>query len=357
MAQESGKQPLVLVTGAAGLIGTRVLRALAPHFKTVAFDLVEPAADTAAEFIRCDLTKDESLAEALAQLRERHGGTLASVIHLAAYYDFSGEPSPLYHDLTVEGTRRLLRGLRGFDVVQFVFPTSLLVMRPARPGFVLNESSPTQAEWAYPQSKLATEAVITEARGRIPALVLRIAGAYDEDCHSIPIAQQIRRIYEKEFESVFFPGNPDLGQSFVHLDDVADCFLRAVQRRDVLVPKELLLIGEPGVVSYGEMQERIGEALHGTAWPTIRIPKTVAKAGAWVQEQLAGEDATFIKPWMVDLADAHYPVDPRRAKDKLGWEPRHALRRTLGPMLDRLKSDPQRWYKTNKLPIPEEMKT
>jgi nucleoside-diphosphate-sugar epimerase len=213
-------------------------------------------------------------------------------------------PSPLYQELTVDGTQRLLRGLRDFDVGQFVFSSSLLVMRPAEPGAMLTESSPTQAEWDYPQSKLATEALLEQQRGKIPVLILRLAGVYDEQGHSIPIAQQIRRIYEKEMESYFFPGNADLGQSFVHGEDAVDCLVRAIERRLLLQPYEVLLIGKPDVMSYGELQERIGVSLHGTAWPTICIPKALAKAGAWVQEKLSGDEETFIKPWMVDLADA-----------------------------------------------------
>ena len=42
---------------------------------------------------------------------------IASAIHLAAYYDLSGQPNPKYDSITVEGTRRLLRGLqKGFEV-------------------------------------------------------------------------------------------------------------------------------------------------------------------------------------------------------------------------------------------------
>jgi len=358
MSQPTPDKPTVLVTGAAGLIGSRLMRLLSPHYDTVGFDIVEPKEPSAADgWIKCDLTEDESVAAALAQFRDLHGDNLASVIHLAAYYDFSGDPSPLYRDLTVEGTRRLLEQLQTFEVEQFVFSSSLLVMKPAEPGKVLTEASPTQAEWAYPQSKLATEGVVADSRGEIPALVLRIAGVYDEDCHSIPIAQQVKRIYEKEMESYFFPGNADCGQSFVHLDDVADCLCRAVERRRRLRAEELLLVGEPDVMSYGELQDEIGRQLHGKAWPTIRIPKPVAKAGAWAQEKVFGEEEAFIKPWMVDLADAHYPVDPTRANETLGWEPRHGLRRTLPTILERLEQDPRRWYEVNKLPMPAEWKS
>jgi hypothetical protein len=46
-------------------------------------------------------------------------------------------------------------------------------------------------------------------------------------------------------------------------------------------------------MSYAELQDCIGELVHGEGWPTIRILKIVAKAGAWAQEKLLGEE-TFI---------------------------------------------------------------
>jgi nucleoside-diphosphate-sugar epimerase len=307
-----------------------------------------------AGFIRCDLTDDEGVREALGRVRDQHGSCLASVVHLAAYYDFSGAPNPLYRELTVEGTRRLTGGLKDFDVEQFIFSSSLLVMESAEEGRLLNEGSPLEAEWDYPRSKLAAEAVIGEERGDVPAVILRIAGVYDEECHSIPIAQHIRRIYEKQLESYFFPGNKTHGQSFVHLEDLVDCIRRAIDRRAELTPYEVLLIGESDVMSYADLQESLGELIHDKEWPTIRIPKPVAKAGAWLKDKLAtsDEDAPFIKPWMIDLADQNYPIQIKRAWKLLNWQPHHSLRETLPDMVRRLKSDPRRWYEENNLPIP-----
>jgi nucleoside-diphosphate-sugar epimerase len=279
------------------------------------------------------------------------GQQLASVIHLAAYYDFSGEPSPLYENLTVEGTRRLLRGLRElFDTAQFVFSSSLLVMKPAQGDQKLDEECPLQAEWDYPRSKLQAEEVIREERGEIPTVILRLAGAYDELGHSPPITQQIWRIREKKLESFLFPGDRSSGQSFVHLDDVARCLRAVVEHRHELGRDETFVIGEPDVLSYGELQDRIGEAIHGREWPTLRVPAPVAKAGAWLKEKMPGTSEQFIKPWMVDLADAHYPVDIERAAQRLAWSPRHELGSTLESMIANLKRDPRRWYEENGLP-------
>lgn len=44
---------------------------------------------------------------------------------MAAYYDFSGEPSAKYEEVTVCGTERLLRALRPFEVEQFIFKGEL----------------------------------------------------------------------------------------------------------------------------------------------------------------------------------------------------------------------------------------
>lgn len=351
------EKPVLVITGASGLIGMRLVKAFSDDYRVVAFD-VEPLPEQLEDvgWVRCDLTDSKSVIEALESLKVNYGDKIASVIHLAAYYDFSGEPSPLYEKLTVEGTRRLLRGLRDFTLEQFLFSSSLLVQESSDDNHQITAYSPVDAEWDYPQSKLAAEKVIVEERQTIPTVILRIAGVYDEDCHSLPIAQQISRIYEKQLESYFFPGDKTCGQAFVHLDDLVDCFQAAVERRSTLARNTLFIIGEEDVMSYAELQEQLGTFIHGKQWPTIRIPKVAAKVGAWVKDKLASEDdAPFIKPWMIDLADQNYPVSAQRARDHLGWEPNHKLRDTLPDMIGRLHHDPQAWYEKNGLPVPDKI--
>jgi nucleoside-diphosphate-sugar epimerase len=65
----------------------------------------------------------------LNELQRRFGKRIASVVHLAAYYDISGDPNPLYERVTVEGTRRLIDALQSFQVEQFVFASTMLVYK------------------------------------------------------------------------------------------------------------------------------------------------------------------------------------------------------------------------------------
>jgi uncharacterized membrane protein len=100
--------------------------------------------------------------------------------------------------------------------------------------------------------------------------------------------------------------------------------------------------------------------VHGEPWEAREIPKTVAAAGAWLQNKV--EDVIpdridrgiepFVKPFMVDIADDHYELDITRAGELLGWQPRQLLRRRLPIMIGNLWQDPVQWYKRNKIPLP-----
>jgi nucleoside-diphosphate-sugar epimerase len=348
------EKEIVLITGSSGLIGTAMARRLAPTFEVVGLDTTPPKqVGPMREHVHVDLTKDDSVQTALRYVRTAYGERIASFIHLAAYYDFSGEPSPLYEKVTVGGTQRLLRELKNLDVQQLVFSSSMLVHAPCEKGQRITEDSPFLPKWDYPQSKVDTEKLILEQRGNIPVVILRIAGVYDDRCHSIPIAHQIQRILERRLISHVFPGETAHGQAFLHLEDVIESFTLVVQRRATLPTELTLLIGEPETLSYEELQQELGRLIHGEEWETKRIPKPLAKTGAWLQDQVPAGEEPFIKPWMIDLADDHYELDITRARTVLGWEPRRSLRATLPKMVQALKADPLGWYRENKLEAPD----
>ncbi len=354
-------KPVVLITGAAGNIGTALINALRGQYTVISLDRYEAkAADASFEF---DLTSRESVADALEKVAEKLGRQLAAVIHLAAYFDFSGEHSPLYDSVNVEGTRHLLHALQRFRVERFIYSSTMLVHQPGRPGEKTTEETPLKPKWAYPESKLKSEQVIQQ-EATMPYTLLRLAGLYDEQSAVPTLTHQIARIYEKNLKSHLYSGDINAGQAFVHREDMIEAFRLAVEKRNQLPEKGSILIGEEQSASYDYLQERLGELIHGEEeWRTIRVPAPVAKAGAWVEEKAEpiipddfdhGEKP-FIRPFMIEMASDYYQLDCSKARKLLGWKAGHYIGDSLTDMVANLKRDPLKWYKSNKLTPPDWM--
>ncbi len=345
------RRPAVVITGSSGLIGEALVSGLAPEYAVFALDRNEPVQrlPSGATFIRMDVASEDSVERAVARLGKLSGGRIASVIHLAAYFDLSGEPSPLYEQVTVRGTERLLRALRALTVEQFVFSGSMLEHAPGKPGQVLSEESPLDPRFPYRASKIQAERVVHNERGTIPAVLLRLAGVYHDRCGNPFLAHQIARIFERDPKGHFYPADPATGQSFIHIEDVTDAIGRLIERRHALPAEVPLLLGEPEALGYADLQSEISRLAHGHDWLTRQIPAALAKGGVWLEDEVLAED-NFLKPWMVAAAGDHYALDITRARTLLGWQPRHSLRGTLPRMIASLKQDPVGWYRANRLP-------
>lgn len=349
------KNKLILVTGCCGRIGTLVVDRFAKAgYTVIGWDFVEPRSRENMDYYKVDLSSDSDVTQNLQVIKSKYGNHLTSVIHLVAYYSFSGEHPELYDKITVQGTARLLRCLQTFNVEEFIFSSTQLVYAPCEVGQKIKDDSPLNPKWDYPKSKVKTEKVIHEEHGNIPVVILRIAGCYDDECHSIPIAHQIQRIYEHQFISHLYSGNVTHGSPFLHLDDLIDCFWLCVEKRKNLPNELTLLIGEGKTMSYEEMQKEISSLIDGSSIKTFQVPKWFAKIGAWILDHIPGQDS-FIQPWMIDVADDNYTLDISKAKKILGWEPKHFVGNTLPTMIINLKKDPVKWYKTNDLKIPKKI--
>ena len=344
----------MLITGANGNLGRSLAGALHGGYRIVGLDRSVESADF--PIVEVDFTSDAAVELAFWKFQDAFGSSIASVIHLAAYFDFTGKDNPLYDSVNVEGTRRLLRALQQFETEQFIYSSTMLVHAPCQPGERIDENQPVEPRWAYPQSKADAEQVIRAEHKKIPYVILRLAGVYDQHSMVPTLAQQIARIYERDFHSYFYSGSTLVGQAMLHREDMLDAFCLTVDRRNVLPPEAEILIGEADAIGYDALQDELGYLLHGADdWPTLRVPKAIAIAGSWAQGKLEpvipdlvdkGEPP-FVKPFMVTMANDHYALDIGRARDLLGWEPKHRLKDELPRMVAAFKDDPIGWYEAN----------
>lgn len=353
-------RPLVLITGAAGNLGQTLARSLCDSYRVVGLDRKAQARPF--PILEADFASAPSIELALHKLRESFGAKFASIVHLVAYFDFSNADDPRYQSVNIEGTRHFLRALQAFEVEQFIYASTMLVHAPCQPGERITESHPIGPRWAYPKSKAAAEEVVRLEHGAIPCVNLRLAGVYDEQSLVPTMAQQFARVYERDLQSYFYSGSTLVGQAMLHRDDMLDAFRRTIDRRHALPNETAILVGEADAMGYDALQDRLGALMHGVAdWPTVQVPKSLAAVGLWAQTQLEpvipdildkGE-APFVRPFMAEMADDHYALDTRRARDLLGWEPHHCFKDELPVLVKSLKDDPPGWYQRNGVTPPE----
>jgi nucleoside-diphosphate-sugar epimerase len=356
----SDTRPIVLITGAGGNLGRALAGALAADYRIVGLDL-RPE-DGEYPIFAADFTNPAAVELALRRMRDQFGARIASVVHLVAYFDQTGEDNPLYQKVNVEGTRNLLRALQAFEVEQFVYASTMLVHAPVRPGEHMDEDHPFDPAYIYPESKLAAEQAIKTEHGHIPYVILRLAGVYEEKSVIPTLAQQMARIHGRDFQGYLYAGSPLTGQSMLHKEDMIDAFRRTIDRRAALPSGTAILIGEPDPMSYDSIQDEIGYLIHGAEdWPTLRVPRPLAAAGAWglaklepvIPDAIDKGEEPAIRPYMAMMGNHHYALDIRRARKLLGWEPAHRFKDDLPAIVAEMKRDPVGWYKRHKITPPE----
>ncbi len=124
------------------------------------------------------------------------------------------------------------------------------------------------------------------------------------------------------------PVLPDPGVPFqlVHHDDVADALVAAALGRGQAGPYNLAADDE---LSVSDLAEALG-------WRSVPMPRAGVEAAAEIVARVPGVPAeitwieAFRRPVLMDCS---------RARDELGWSPRHSSRKTLDSMIEALRAD------------------
>ena len=215
---------VVLVTGAAGLVGTATVRHLEAQGRhVVATDLAtgRPA----------DLTDPEQVTRLIKEVNP------AAIIHLAAVIPPTCYANPkLARKVNVEGTRNLVNAAAAQpNPPRFVQASSIAVYGPRNPyriESVLTAETPPNPYDVYGQHKVEAEKIVRESK--LDWVILRLGGVLSVDLGSLPMNTDM--IY---FESVL----PTDGRlQTVDVRDVAHAF-GAATTADV-VGRTLLIGGD-----------------------------------------------------------------------------------------------------------------
>lgn len=225
LAKRSSR-PLVLVTGATGAVGPRVVEAFRAEgypVRTLSSD--PPPAGRWPDDVEArigDVTDPSAVGAAV------QGAGV--VVHLAALLHVVNPPPALharYERVNVEGTSTVLKAAVRTGVGRVVYFSTIAVYGPSA-GRILTEATPPQPRTFYARTKLAAEKIVLEARGgdsRPIGTVLRFAAVYGPR-----IKGNYRRLVQSLARGRFVPvGRGENRRTLVYEGDVARAALLAAE--------------------------------------------------------------------------------------------------------------------------------
>jgi dihydroflavonol-4-reductase len=217
----------VLVTGGSGFVGSAVAHALAARGFAVRA-LVRPSsnrtnlAGLACEIVEGDMADAQSLIRALDGVRY--------LFHVAADYRlWARNPDEIMRN-NLEGTRNVMIAARKCDTERIVYTSSVACLKPVQGGSA-DETSRLEARdaiGAYKQSKIAAQHLVEKmiAEEGLPAVIVSPSTPVGpRDIRPTPTGRII-----VEAASGHMPGFVDTGLNVVHVDDVAEGHILALER-------------------------------------------------------------------------------------------------------------------------------
>ncbi len=324
-ASDAGAAPQpgdrILVTGAAGFIGSALTRELVELGAHVVA-LVEPGGDTAnlegldVEVHTGDLRDHDAVTKAAAGSR--------LVFHVAALYRFWARNPADFYDINVTGTRNVLEAARSAGCERTVYTSTVgtLGLHGATATDPVDEDSFAHIDHlfgGYKQSKYVAEHEVLRAaaQGLPVVLVQPTTPVGPRDRGPTPTGRTVL-----EFLNGRFPGYVDTTLNIVDVEDVAHGHVLAaaggtVGRSYILGGENLLLKDMLGSLA----------ASTGLAAPTRQFPSTLALAAAHVSDAVEGRllrREPSIPLEGARMSTTHMSFSDQRARDELGYSSRPA---------------------------------
>lgn len=342
----------LLITGAAGFLGRRLIHRLQGRWRIIAVDRKPPppalGRRSDLEWHRLDIRDSDALGRLSTRLARDGGADV--VFHFAAHFDFTGDDHPEYRETNVEGTRLLLEACAGLAVERFVFSSSLAACSFPPPDRPLDETSSADGDHPYARSKAAGEALV-RAESRFPTAIVRFAALYSDWCEYAPLYAFLETWLSNRWDSRVLGGHGRSAVPYLHVRDATLFLERVLELRRELAPAEVLIASPTTVASHSELfREATGYAFQRPR-RAIHVPAPVAAVGIRARDllgRLAGR-RPFERAWMARFIDLQLTADPSRTQRRLGWVPRSRLEvvNRLPFLIENRRSEPETWVARN----------
>jgi dihydroflavonol-4-reductase len=317
----------VVVTGGAGFIGSAVVRALLGRGAAVTAT-VEPGGGTEnLDGLDVDTTT--------VDIRDRDAvfGAVAGarfVFHVAALYGFWPRDPTLFYDVNVAGSRNVIDAAvaAGCERIAYTSSVATIGLGGTAEGTPATESSYADVAHlfgSYKQSKYVAEHEVLRgaAEGAPVVLVQPTFPLGPRDRRPTPTGKLVL-----DFLNGRMPGYVDTTMNVVHVDDLADGHLRALE--DGAQGRSYIIGGEN--LSMSKLLEMLSGA---TALPAHdrKFPSSLAVGAAFasdlIQGRILGREPS-VPLEAARMSRTHMLYDDSRARDELGYSSRPAIEAVEG---------------------------
>jgi 2-alkyl-3-oxoalkanoate reductase len=327
----SDTPPRIVVTGASGFLGGRLVEVLSSQGTPVRATtrLVSRATQLrGVQWVQCDLAREDGLRSALAGME--------TVIHCAALNGLSGSLEE-YEDANVRGTIRLLHLAREAGIKNFVYVSSMAIYAaPEGAGSLVDESSPYDARAgerdAYTQSKLAADAAVLDYARLHPApriIVLRPGTIYGPGAR-LPVG--LLQLTSSSARPLI-AGSRLASTGLVYVDDVVDAMLAAAVS-DVPTGSAYNLVDSSNC-NQEELARTLSEVTGGrirplfAPYPLVWLAMLVMDLLSLVRHRKLGTARYRLQRTLAPMR-----FECAAARKDLGWRPRVTLAEGLARALN-----------------------
>jgi nucleoside-diphosphate-sugar epimerase len=352
--------PRLVITGASGFIGRRLLDGLKERFEIVGLARQSQARCGAPfheniSWFQCDIGDRDSLDMAFRFVQETGGAEY--LIHLAAHYDFTGEDHPEYWRTNVEGLRNVLEECRNLSLKRFIFASSLAACQFPDDGSVLTESSPPDGEHVYAVTKRMGEQMLADFDDSVPSCIVRLAAMFSDWCEYAPLYIFVETWLSGAWNSRILGGRGKSAIPYLHVREISPFMRRLIANNDRIEQRQVLIASPSHTLNHRQLFDLVHAFSGDGNKGPILMPVPLAKVGVRVRDVLgrALGNRPFERPWMLTYIDRDLAVDASRSHAFLSWRPRRRLfmERRMAFLIDHRRSDPIEWQQRNRAALKE----